>query len=562
MKEKVLLWKTVSSEKGNFHKLLGQKYLYWSKDPKFNSLELGDYIFILNIETSTVLFAKFAGDEDLKVTEKSDTTEVYDSKIQKTFVAEGTGWPVFLRFEILSKGVIPESLSNNFKFFSQNGTVYFYKQKTNKKGQNSFVPSKTALKNGLQESLLKINLSPLANEVLSSCIDFVEKLDVVDKQKKNKVNESKLTEFQILKQSHLYITSKGFKYSIEEIYNFYLCLKTKPFIILAGISGTGKTQLPRKFAEAVGMKKEQVIQVPVRPDWTDSSDLLGYTSLEGNFIPKDLTLAIQKAESNPNLAFFFILDEMNLARVEHYFSDFLSVIETRERINDKIKTDPILREEATLSAKNKEDFSELGWPQNLYLIGTVNMDETTNAFSRKVLDRANSIEMNEVDLSWLEIGNEQSPITGVYNDFFLTLYLSSSELSKKEKQSIDDEFNLLIKINDILKTADLHFAYRVRDEIAFYLVLNKQYELMEPKIAFDFQIVQKILPRIHGSSERIQKVLVELLNLLEGTDFRSSNFEYSVLDGKIDKLTYRRTSNKIIFMLKRFDDDRFTSFWL
>jgi 5-methylcytosine-specific restriction endonuclease McrBC GTP-binding regulatory subunit McrB len=94
-----------------------------------------------------------------------------------------------------------------------------------------------------------------------------------------------------------------------------LALRAKPFVILAGISGTGKTQLPRKFAAALGFSKEQVIQLPVRPDWTDSSDLLGYTSLDGNFIPKDLTLAIQKAMANPNKPYFFILDEMNLASV-------------------------------------------------------------------------------------------------------------------------------------------------------------------------------------------------------------------------------------------------------
>ena len=105
-----------------------------------------------------------------------------------------------------------------------------------------------------------------------------------------------------------------------------------------------------------------------------------------------MTIAIQKATANPGKPYFFILDEMNLARVEHYFSDFLSVIETRERVGNQIKTDPILREEILNSAKNKNDFAVAGWPQNLYLIGTVNMDETTHSFSRKVLDRANSIE--------------------------------------------------------------------------------------------------------------------------------------------------------------------------
>lgn len=370
---------------------------------------------------------------------------------------------------------------------------------------------------------------------------------------------------EIIQHAHTYITDRGFQYQYEEIANFYLALCAKPFVILAGISGTGKTQLPRKFAASLGFSKDQVLQLPVRPDWTDGSDLLGYTSLDGNFIPKDLTIAIRKAAATPDKPFFFILDEMNLARVEHYFSDFLSVIETRERVSGEIKTDPILREEVINSAKNKDDFSAIGWPQNLYLIGTVNMDETTHSFSRKVLDRANSIEMNEVDLNWINTNSAPvESLSNITNALFLTSYLTASELPDSERNSISSEMELLQQVNKILQKADLHFAYRVRDEIAFYLILNKKHDLIDSRLAFDFQLVQKILPRIHGSSERVQTVLVEILNLIEGKDFRSSNFEFSMLDGKIeiDNLKYRRASKKIIFMLKRFDDDRFTSFWL
>ena len=378
-------------------------------------------------------------------------------------------------------------------------------------------------------------------------------------------NETKLNMKDLINHVHNYITNLGFQYQFEEVANFYLALRAKPFVILAGISGTGKTQLSRKFAAALGFSKEQVIQLPVRPDWTDSSDLLGYTSLDGNFIPKDLTLAIQKATANPDKPYFFILDEMNLARVEHYFSDYLSVIETRERVGKEIKTDPILREEILKTAKNKNDFKEMGLPQNLYMIGTVNMDETTHAFSKKVLDRANSIEMNEVDLNWIRSnGNSTEKLNNISNEIFKTVYLTSKELNDANKESISEEMSLLQAINKILEKADLHFAYRVRDEIAFYLIINKSYNLIDNNIAFDFQVVQKILPRIHGSSERVQTVLVELLNLFEGKDFRSSNFEFSKLIEKIDmgNLKHKRASKKIIFMLKRFDDDRFTSFWL
>lgn len=369
----------------------------------------------------------------------------------------------------------------------------------------------------------------------------------------------------VITHIHKYVTNKGFNYKYEEIANFYLALRVKPFVILAGISGTGKTQLPRKFASAIGMTKEQVIQIPVRPDWTDGSDLLGYIGLDENFKPKDLTLAIKNAFNNPDKPYFFILDEMNLARVEHYFSDFLSIIETRERNDDKITTDPILKEELLKGAKNGSEFKSLGWPQNLFLVGTVNMDETTHAFSRKVLDRANSIEMNEVDLNWLPDSKvDVEPLVNIGASFFMTPFLSSKELSEENKESIKGNMSLLIQVNKILEKADLHFAYRVRDEVAFYLILNKKYNFMDSCDALDFQLVQKVLPRIHGSSERIQMVLVELLNLLEGKDYRSKDFEYSQIEDKIDldNLKYKRASKKILFMLKRFDNDRFTSFWL
>lgn len=388
------------------------------------------------------------------------------------------------------------------------------------------------------------------------------------KYKKDGENSKKfnvLKTREILKSTIIYISSKGFQYQEDEIANFYLALKTKPFVILAGISGTGKTQLPRKFAEALGMSKDQVIQVPVRPDWTDGSDLLGYTGLDEEFKPKDLTLAILDANENPEKPFFFILDEMNLARVEHYFSDFLSIIETREWNHENIFTDPILRKETLEKAVNAQKFSGLMWPENLYLIGTVNMDETTHAFSRKVLDRANSIEMNEVNLDWLEKMSENvEPFNGIENSFFRTKFLGSVDLTKKQKDSIKNEISQLKDVNEILKIADLHFAYRVRDEVAFYLILNKEYGLMDQMVAMDFQLVQKVLPRIHGSSERVQTVLLRLFNLLEGTDFRTESFEYDQLDERISEeiLKYPRASKKIKFMLKRYEDDRFTSFWL
>lgn len=399
-------------------------------------------------------------------------------------------------------------------------------------------------------------------------IDAKLKSESDEEEPPKKVDMKDLNTADVIKHVKSYLSSKGFTYSKKELANFYLSLKTKPFVILAGISGTGKTQLPRMFAEAVGMNENQVIQVPVRPDWTDGSDLLGYTGLNDQFQAKELTLAIKKAYENKNKPYFFILDEMNLARVEHYFSEFLSVIETRKRGSDgeKILTDPILREELFHNAKNSEQFEDLRWPENLYLIGTVNMDETTFSFSKKVLDRANTLEMNQVDLSFKDqTDDDVEPLGYIENSFFKTEYIRSTELSDSDRDELKKDILLLSEINEILKISDLHFAYRVRDEIAYYVTMNRKYNLLEDIDAMDFQIMQKVLPRIHGSSIRVQRILVRMMNKLNGTHLGEESPDLSAIDTlekEIEDSKYPRSGRKLLFMLQRFEEDRFTSFWV
>lgn len=206
----------------------------------------------------------------------------------------------------------------------------------------------------------------------------------------------------VLEEIKRYIASKGFSYEEGTIENFYLSLKSKPFVILAGISGTGKTRLVKLFAEAIGanVANGRFKLVSVRPDWSDSTDLFGHTDLNGRFVPGSLIDFIHAAANDSDKPYILCLDEMNLARVEYYLSDFLSIMETAD-INQEgyIETDQLLPSTyfgADLIAAEK--YKNLRLTQNLYLIGTVNMDETTFPFSRKVLDRANTIELSYVNL--------------------------------------------------------------------------------------------------------------------------------------------------------------------
>ena len=194
-----------------------------------------------------------------------------------------------------------------------------------------------------------------------------------------------------------YITANGFNYDGNLVENFYLSLKSKPFVILAGTSGTGKTKLVNLFAEAIGA---EVKIVPVRPDWSDSSDLFGHIDLSGNFKPGAIIDFIRDAYKRPDKPFILCLDEMNLARVEYYMSDILSVIETRKfDANHKITSkEPLVGENDCRCSNGVNNYGEIKFPGNLYIVGTVNMDETTFPFSKKVLDRANTIEFSYVDL--------------------------------------------------------------------------------------------------------------------------------------------------------------------
>jgi 5-methylcytosine-specific restriction endonuclease McrBC GTP-binding regulatory subunit McrB len=183
-------------------------------------------------------------------------------------------------------------------------------------------------------------------------------------------------------------------------------------------------------------------------------------------------------------------------------------------------------------------------PGNLYIVGTVNMDETTFPFSKKVLDRANTIEFSHVDLlSMPSFGTTHEKPIYVTNEFLVSEYITLNDCAVEDKGYIEGICTDLSRINGILEIANAHIGYRVRDEIVFYMLNNRTAQLIDEKTAFDNQIMQKILPRIQGSSEVIEKMLCELLKICESEKYGSS-------------------AKKIDFMIKRCKEDGFTSYWI
>ena len=370
-----------------------------------------------------------------------------------------------------------------------------------------------------------------------------------------------------------YIAAKGFSYEDGLIENFYLSLKSKPFVILAGTSGTGKTRLVKLFAEAVGATtgNGRYKMVSVRPDWSDSSDLFGHVDLNGKFIPGAIIDFVKQAEIDNNRPYFLCLDEMNLARVEYYLSDILSVIETRDFAGATIQSDPLVSDTyygSDLSAAGR--YGTVRLPENLYIIGTVNMDETTFPFSRKVLDRANTIEFSYVDLmpNFGELSHEVPQAMNLGNAFLKTEYLLLKRCAD-ESEAVNSYCLELQKINRVLQKANAHVGYRVRDEIVFYLLNNKKHELLEENEAMDNELMQKILPRIQGSSASVKAMLCDLFKHCagdyDGYQVQSDNVSDKMRKALSDaerKIKYRHSAAKIELMTRRFEEDGFTSYWL
>lgn len=382
---------------------------------------------------------------------------------------------------------------------------------------------------------------------------------------------------------------------ICSLYRPYItAIKSKPFLLLAGISGTGKSRIVRELAHACwdegseeykSQKPKNFEMVQVKPNWHDSSELIGYVSrVSGSpvFVAGDFLKFVAKAWENPDVPYFLCLDEMNLAPVEQYFAEYLSVVESRKADeNGMITTDSILKKsgedwyriltsELTSDENVRNQFLNHGIaiPQNLIVVGTVNMDETTFSFSRKVLDRAMTIEMNEVDLyggldDWhekigkLEAGN------------LIGTAVEGVDVYRENKKVCDTALNYLQAINLNLDGTPFKVAYRTRNEFLLYVVNNLPYnkdkegnEIPQQEViarALDEITSMKILSRIEGDSDKIGNLLEELGKTVSEQLKGISGKEYSEKKNDGDKV-YSVSLAKLKEMEGRLKSG-YTSFW-
>lgn len=338
-----------------------------------------------------------------------------------------------------------------------------------------------------------------------------------------------------------------------EIRRYITAIQSKPFVLLAGISGTGKSRIVRQLAYATGGESPDKVQKPynyeiiqVRPNWHDSTELIGYEtriSGEPEYRTTDFLRFLAKAWYFEEVPFFLCLDEMNLAPVEQYFAEYLSVLETRKLRNGKIVSDPLLpplnsfgkkkdnawvcdsilndlfgevwkingeiiEKDKGREAQLRETFrmEGIGLPPNLIVMGTVNMDETTFSFSRKVLDRAMTIEMNEANLeSGLTQADNQLP--DISTSDILPHAVEAMDVYERNRQTCDIVIKYLNQINETLKGTPFKIAYRTRNEAILYVLANMRYtendDCYKLIQALDEVTSMKILSRIEGDKNKL-----------------------------------------------------------
>lgn len=417
-------------------------------------------------------------------------------------------------------------------------------------------------------------------------------------------------------------------------------IRTKPFLLLAGISGTGKSRIVRELAfkscpkylqDKDGTTPGNYCMIEVKPNWHDSTELLGYYSnLSNGYQFKKFVKFLVKAKLNPNVPFFICLDEMNLAPVEHYFAEILSILETRKHPKKKdsdevdmdvIKTGTIVESQyfkrITWTDKDgalhqKADMSDKDWyefffdmstmsedekkqiakyqyertlqnegltlPDNVIIIGTVNMDDTTHQFSRKVIDRAMTIEMNggklsdmyggSKDLEYLDETEQEK-----WQKAFVQRYVTADEVLKEHSEVadkiIEEVPEKLDNINKALKGTPFEVSYRVLNELTIMIGVMLDDPAEEGDIesiidkALDRILLMKILPRIEGdadmfnlSSEFKKKNDITHENRLEWLKELAPNIVTSE-----DKPHQQTAREKIQEMIERLDNQEFTRFW-
>lgn len=507
--------------------------------------------------------------------------------------------------------------------------------------------------NNIYTALSKLYTKELLTILVPNTDSFKKELETYDlalNENFYSIRESDITSL-FKEQSKDNSSNSVEKFKMEKS-KYLSALRTKPFMLLAGISGTGKSRIVREFAfkscpvelqDADGTEPGNYCMIEVKPNWHDSTELLGYWSnLNKQYMFTKFVKFLIKAKMYPETPFFVCLDEMNLAPVEQYFAEFLSVLETRKHIENEegevcIKSGVLVDKEyfkkvgevgnnsqghayptcqtdrdiymklfdivdkaemEKVSANDAKTLTEVGLtlPENVFIVGTVNMDDTTHQFSRKVIDRAMTIEMNGGNLADIfsdkdELVYAEQPLA---MDNLQAKYVSAKEVltlcsTVKDNEDIRNYIKgngkeglpqRLEEINKVLNGTPFTVSYRVMNELTIYLaVLLDQAEEKGEEVtvdsfkgyvetAIDKILLMKILPRVEGDDEMFH-ISDKERNANELSDQAEDGHEFTKLDWlkqiapqhNEDNQNEYMAVDKLSEMIERLNRQSFTRFW-
>ena len=329
--------------------------------------------------------------------------------------------------------------------------------------------------------------------------------------------------------------NSNLKYSNQLITRYISSLVTKPFVLLSGLSGSGKTKLAQSFAQWICEDENQYRIVPVGADWTNREPLLGYVNALNNkeyILPENGALKLLiDANNDQDKPYFLILDEMNLSHVERYFADFLSVMESKAKFRLHSSESNLNITDGDKLSKSIEVPNTLDWPKNLFVVGTVNIDETTYMFSPKVLDRANVIEfrINQTEMdSYLTEATDVTDLNGEGKSMGKNFVDIATKKTKANSETLKNTLNNFFRI---LQEVGAEYGYRTASEIqTFFGQIDivspnfketddfKENYSSEDNYKIDIAIMQKLLPKLHGSRSKIIPVLKKLANICVAED--------------------------------------------
>lgn len=349
-----------------------------------------------------------------------------------------------------------------------------------------------------------------------------------------------MTQKQILEQAKAYIAACGYQLTDGVAEEFYLNLQNRPFTVLLGRSDAPMTQTVRLLAGAIGATEEngQLACMQVKPDWMDFSDLFGYVRLTGRFEPGAIIHFVKAAQDDLEKPYFLCLENLLLDRAEYYLKDILQPIEARKEAD--FAPQPLLTEKYYGSdGEAAERYGTLYVPQNLYVVCTLNLDETSLPMNQKLLDRVFTLELTKEDLMETDVRKGVCP--AVDNRFLQPAYRGLFQCAERG-ELLDSCFAQIEELNKMLMKGSAYVGYQLRNDMAVYVCNAVASGIMSREQAMDRQILQKMLTHVQGNMKSVGPVLEALAAYCAGR--------------------YPGSAAKIADMMAKGQKDEYTSCWL